>query len=104
MTTRIDDVDENLKVAITYSNHDAYAAAARVGWPDALLDLKEALHELDVVNTFLLRRTREVHAADQLLLAIAAFLRDDRLTNAELVRAMAEYRELRGLVDNEGDV
>lgn len=94
---RVRDIAEDLKVAITAQDHVAYAAAARIGWPDALFDLQEAKHECDMLSTFLLRRTREAAMADQIVIAMDRYFAQSATSSPELARLMREYKELRGL-------
>lgn len=98
---RMGEIDEDLKVAIDCHDHVAYAAAARVGWPNALLELKECIFEQDFLSSQLLRRMREVAAADQLAMAVDAYLANppNRLEAlAEIGHCLNVFRELRGLV------
>jgi len=100
---RLDEVERRLQVAIGYQSHEAFAAAARIGWPDALLDLKEAYLELDDANALLLRQMRMLVKADEMVKAWGAYAKglvkvgpfdvDKEFT--AVVNAMEEYQELR---------
>ena len=99
----VEDVKRALEIAIGYQDHDAFAAAAKIGWPDALLDLQEAIHELDDANSTLLRQVRMLVKADEMMRCWLAYAQrfvkvgpydTDREFTA-LVKAVEEYQELR---------
>ena len=98
------EIEEALKVAISAQDHDAYAAAARIGWPDALLDLRERIAEIDDLSATLLKQHKALMAADTMVQAAHAYIvrfakfgpyNADKEAS-KLIEAMQEYRELRG--------
>jgi hypothetical protein len=101
---RSEDVKRALEIAIGYQDHDAFAAAARIGWPDALLELQDVIHELDDANSTLLRQMKQLVKADELVRAWLAYVKrfvkagpyDTDKEFTTLVQAVEEYQELRG--------
>lgn len=98
------DVERALQVAISCQDHDAYAAAARIGWPDALFDCKELMGRLEDADAEILRRERLLQVADLLELAVHAYVvqyvkQGPEYTDEEasaMINALRRYRELRG--------
>jgi len=64
--TQLDEIDRQLDVAINTQDHAAYMASARIHWPQALLDLREAIEMLDEANARILRVSKLMEMADRL--------------------------------------
>lgn len=63
---RPDRLDQLLDVAMNTADHAGYLAAARVHWPEALLDLREAYELIDEANARILRAAKQLEMADRL--------------------------------------
>lgn len=72
--TKVDEIERLLDIATHAHDHVAYAAAARVHWPQALLDLRDTLEELDDANSRLLRAAKLMEAAHRLYEAGSTFI------------------------------
>lgn len=103
MTTEINEIDRQLEVAMNTQDHAAYAASARVHWPEALLKLREAMEMLDEANARVLRCCKQLEMADRLHDAGHAFVQsmvkhgpdspNSDVASAAFFITLAEYRE-----------
>lgn len=99
------ELDKELNIAINEVEHPGYMAAARVQWPEALLQLREAYEALDKASARILSQMKRLEAADRLAWRatdyIMAFVRKGPFNCDEparaLIKAMHEYKELRGI-------
>ena len=97
-----EELDAELNLAINTTDHEAYAAKARVAWPSVLLELRQAMDDLDELSVQRLRDSRLIMAGDQLAIAIHEFMTSmatNMLVNEaaeKLVEATERYQEVRG--------
>lgn len=100
----IEEVERALVTAINAQEADAYAAAARVHWPEALLSLRELHAELENANAEILRRERQLQVADTLQKAVTTYSYaivkwgpyNIESEASGMFKALELYRELRG--------
>lgn len=100
----IEEVERALVTAINAQEADAYAAAARVHWPEALLSLRELHAELENANAEILRREKQLHLADELQKSVTRYsyaIVKHGPYNVEgeagqMFKTLELYRELRG--------
>lgn len=101
--TEINEIDRQLDVAMNTQDHAAYAASARVHWPEALLKLREAMEMLDESNARILRCCKLIEAANTLHDTGHAFVQsmvkhgpdspNSDVASAAFFIALGEYRE-----------
>ncbi len=96
-------VDMELDIAINEQLHDAYAAAARVRWPEALLQLRQCLECCDKASGEILRRHKALTAGDELAQNIDQFVlavvngQPTGPTAKLVIEALVRYKAARGL-------
>lgn len=99
------DLDEELATALNATNHDGYAAAARFRWPMTVIDLKEALGQLDEASHSALSNMKAVELGDELVHAAHEYMVrfckfgpfDCDMEASKLIGACQRYREARGI-------
>lgn len=69
-----DQLDRDLSMALSSTAHGLYVAAARNKWPEALLALREAMNELDLIATQKLHQEVLLRLADKLVQAGLSYI------------------------------